>query len=68
MVDPRVAFWELQLLDPLRNLSKLKTSGNPMGRLPRKTLPPEKKLTPAQVENFSRRHHGKSNRTAIRGA
>jgi hypothetical protein len=35
---------------PIREiLAKLKTSGNLMGRLPRKSLPPEKKLTPAQV-------------------
>lgn len=49
MVDPRVAFCNLQLLDASETLSKFENVRRLMGRLPRKSLPPEKKLTPAQV-------------------
>ena len=38
MVDPRVAFWELQLLDPLRNLSKIENVRKPYGTLTKKNL------------------------------
>ena len=68
MVDPRVAFWELQLLDPLRNLSKIENVRKPYGTLTKKTLPPEKKLTPAQVGKLRADIMAKANRTAIRGA
>tara|TARA_B100000212_G_scaffold151870_1_gene114325 strand:- start:4674 stop:5138 length:465 start_codon:yes stop_codon:yes gene_type:complete len=49
MVEPPFHFCNLPLLDHSENLSKFENVRRLMGRLPRKSLPAEKKLTPAQV-------------------